>query len=158
MPVCCECLYQILVPTLKNTLKQKLNFQKLHWRSFRIIYDTAPFETKNNMVQALNKDGPELAINRLSVDDVIGHFITSNKMYFFNINCLPRIFLINNIRSWAANETFNKYKDLVKSMRVVNYIVEHRLVLMVAYNKLHTTKPAKTVVVISSKGLPEQIF
>ncbi|GBP60380.1 hypothetical protein EVAR_91416_1 [Eumeta japonica] len=97
------------------------------------------------MIKALNNEGLEFCAKRINVDvkhileKNIEDFVSSNSMRFFQILGISSEFLDKNVETWQDDEGYQRGKQIVQSMRVVNDIAERGVALMEEYNKLITT-------------------
>jgi len=107
--------------------------------------DKVSVTTKRKMVEALkNEEGSEDPPKRIQLDTEmikrkkIENFVTKNTLRFFEIMGFETNFLKKNVIMWDKDESYNKTKQIVNSMKVVNDIAERGVALMEEYNKMHT--------------------
>ena len=74
------------------------------------------------------------AIENKSLED----FVSSNTLNFFSITGISSGFLKKKVEDWEDDAEYQKSRQLVRCMRVVNDIAERGVALMDEYNKIHT--------------------
>lgn len=100
--------------------------------------------TKKKMVNALDVEGPENPLKRITLDaslinsKQLEDFVSKNTLRFFTITGISSNFLKKNVEDWPKDEGYINGRNIVCSMRVVNDVAERGVALMEEYNKLHT--------------------
>ncbi|BES98518.1 Hypothetical protein NTJ_11334 [Nesidiocoris tenuis] len=112
--------------------------------AFAFFDENVPLETKTKMVQALENEGQEDTLRRITIDSRViemsslEDFVSQNTRKFFSITGLSPDFLEREVVTWESDPEYLHIKNIVSSMRVVNDIAERGVALMEEYNKLHT--------------------
>ena len=65
-------------------------------------------------------------------------FVSSNTLNFFSITGISSGFLKKKVEDWEDDAEYQKSRQLVRCMRVVNDIAERGVALMDEYDKIHT--------------------
>lgn len=92
--------------------------------------DQVTNETKNKNVSALQNDSSGHPPVKTSVDlkfiqiKNLGNFVSNNSKNFFRTLGLEMEFMDNNVDIWNQEESCRKNMKVVKSLKVVNDIVE----------------------------------
>jgi len=113
--------------------------------AFAFFDENVSSETKRNMVFAMQNEGTEHPVKRITLEPDIflrknlEDFVTDNTRKFFDILGISSQFFNKDVDHWDEDEDYKKSKAIVQSMRVVNDIEERGVALMEEYNKLHTT-------------------
>ncbi|CAB0016436.1 unnamed protein product, partial [Nesidiocoris tenuis] len=112
--------------------------------AFAFFDENVPLETKTKMVQALENEGQEDTLRRITIDSRViemsslEDFVSQNTRKFFSITGLSPDFLEREVVTWESDPEYLHIKNIVSSMRVVNDIAERGIALMEEYNKLRT--------------------
>ncbi|CAB0016747.1 unnamed protein product [Nesidiocoris tenuis] len=112
--------------------------------AFAFFDENVPLETKTKMVQALENEGQEDTLRRITIDSRViemsslEDFVSQNTRKFFSITGLSPDLLEREVVTWESDPEYLHIKNIVSSMRVVNDIAERGVALMEEYNKLHT--------------------
>lgn len=113
--------------------------------AFAFFDDDVSAGTKAKMITALENQGPEDPLKRVTLDhDAIlsknlEDFVTNNTHSFFSIIGVACDFLKKDVNTWNNDNDYKKCKEYVHCMKVVNDLAERGVALMEEYNRLHTT-------------------
>lgn len=110
--------------------------------------DTVSLQTKEKIIHALKeREGTDIVPKRVSIkpsdlelwlEKDISDFVTKKSLFLFRQFDMPCDFMDVNPEFWNEDQSFNKCREVLYHLRVVNDVAERGVALIEEYNSLLT--------------------